>query len=121
MFSTPHGKAIMINLNKDWQKEERLKYKDKFLSDKVIQWESRQETTRENIRGKSLRNGKKVHVLVRKVKTQDGENRPFIYLGLASLTNPRVSDNEGHCLLFDLVLDKPVDHSVKYDLGIEER
>lgn len=121
VFSTPHGKAIMINLNKDWQKEERLKYKDKFLSDKVIQWESRQETTRENIRGKSLRNGKKVHVLVRKVKTQDGENRPFIYLGLASLTNPRVSDNEGHCLLFDLVLDKPVDHSVKYDLEIEER
>ena len=120
VFNTPNGKVITINLNKDSQKEERLKYKDKFLSDRVIQWESRPNTTRENKAGKELRSGKKIHVLVRKIKKQDGRDRPYLYLGLASLTNPRVSDNIGKCLLFDLVLDHKVEKDRKYELGIEE-
>lgn len=64
--------------------------------------------------------GEKLHVLVRKTKRQDGQDRPYIYLGLATPTNPRPSDNVGKCLLFDLVLDNEIDESLKYDLGIED-
>ena len=120
VFNTPNGRVITINLRKDSQIEERLKYKDKFLSTKVIQWESMPNTTRENNRGKQLLSGEKLHVLVRKTKRQDGQDRPYIYLGLATPTNPRPSDNVGKCLLFDLVLDKEIDESLKYDLGIED-
>ena len=77
-------------------------------------------TTRENSRGKQLLSGEKLHVLVRKTKRQDGQDRPYIYLGLATPTNPRPSDNVGKCLLFDLVLDNEIDESLKYDLGIED-
>lgn len=120
VVKTKRGTCILINLNKDWQKEESLKYKDKFLSHKVIQWESMPDTTMENTRGKALFEEKNFFLFVRKTKKEDGADLPFVYLGKGKLTNPRVSDNPKHCLLFDIVLDKEVPADYNYDFGIED-
>ena len=117
---TNKGLVLTINLNKDSQRDERLKYKDRFLSNKVLQWESKTGTTLVNKTGQKLLNVKKAHIFVRKIKKQNGEDIPFTYLGMATLTNPRVSDNPGKCLLFDLVLDEAVPEVYKYDFGIED-
>lgn len=120
VINTSKGTCIMINLEKDWQKEERLQYKDKFLSNKVLQWESMTETTMTNKRGQNLFNQKNFFIFVRKTKTEDGADIPFVYLGKGSLTNPRVSDNPGKCLLFDIVLNNAVPDTYKIDFGIED-
>lgn len=111
---------LYINLNKDFQAEERLKYKDKFLSNKVLQWESQTQTTLTNGRGLRLIRENEVDVFVRKTKKEDGLDSPFIYLGKGHLTNPRDSGNAAKALLFDIVLEKPVPVEYKYDFGIED-
>lgn len=112
--------CLYVNLNKDSQPEERLKYKDKFLSNKVLQWESQTTTTLENSKGVRLIKQGEADIFVRKTKKEDGIETPFVYLGLGKLTNPRVSDNPAHALLFDIVLEKEVPEEYKYDFGIED-
>src|SRR5574344_80152 len=111
---------LYINLNKDFQAEERLKYKDKFLSNKVLQWESQTGTTLTNGKGVRLIKQGKAYIFVRKTKKEDGIESPFVYLGEGSLTNPRDSGNSAKALLFDIVLDKEVPEEYKYDFGIED-
>lgn len=115
------GRLILfINLNKDFQAEERLKYKDIFLSNKVLQWESQTSTTMENSKGKKLIATEIADIFVRKTKKEDGIEVPFAYLGKGRLTNPRDSGNSAKALLFDIVLEKPVPEEYKYDFGIED-
>ena len=111
---------LYINLNKDFQAEERLKYKDKFLSNKVLQWESQTGTTLTNGKGVRLIKQGKADIFVRKTKKEDGIESPFVYLGEGTLTNPRDSGNSAKALLFDIVLDKEVPEEYKYDFGIED-
>jgi|LAHS01.1.fsa_nt_gb superfamily II DNA or RNA helicase len=112
--------CLYVNLNKDSQPEERLKYKDKFLSNKILQWESQTETTMTNIKGQRLINTRIAEIFVRKTKKEDGVETPFVYLGKGTLTNPRPSDNPAKALLFDIVLEQSVPEEYKYDFGIED-
>lgn len=112
--------CLYINLNKDSQEEERLKYKDKFLTNKILQWESQTETTLDNSKGKRLIQTQSAEIFVRKTKKEDGVETPFVYLGEGRLTNPRPSDNPAKALLFDIVLQKAVPEGYKYDFGIED-
>ncbi|MCI2111127.1 MAG: DUF3427 domain-containing protein [Bacilli bacterium] len=111
---------LYINLNKDFQSEERLKYKDKFLSPKVLQWESQTGTTLANFKGHKLMGFGEADIFVRKTKKDDGIENPFVYLGKGKLTNPRDSGNPARALLFDIVLTQPVPEEFKYDFGIED-
>src|SRR5574344_473778 len=97
---------LYVNLNKDYQAEERLKYKDKFLTNKVLQWESQTATTLSNAKGKRLIEAKEADVFVRKTKKEDGIEVPYVYLGKGTLTNPRDSLNPAKALLFDIILEK---------------
>lgn len=117
---TEKGLAIYITLNKDKSLEERLNYKDKFLSPKLLQWESSTSTTLDNAKGKRLIQAKRAMVFVRKTKKNWGRITPYIYAGMGTLENPRASENEAKSLLFDLVLDQPIPKAYCYDLGIEE-
>jgi len=112
--------CLYITLNKDSQPEERLKYKDKFLSNKILQWESQTGTTLANIKGQKLINSTTAEIFVRKTKTEDGVETPFVYLGKGRLSNARVSDNPAKALLFDIILEKAVPEVYKYDFGIED-
>ena len=121
IFYTEKGLALYITLNKDLQKEERLKYKDKFLSPGLLQWESSTSTTLDNGKGKRLIEAGEAMIFVRKTKKDWGRACPFLYIGKGKLINPRPSDNPAKTLLFDIVLDQPIPASYHYDLGIEEK
>lgn len=112
--------CLFVTLNKDAQKEERLKYQDYFVSDSVLHWESQTDTTLENTKGKNLLKAKKAHIFVRKTKKEDGIESPFIYIGVGELTNPVDSKKKPATLLFNIVLDNSVPYEYKYDLGIED-
>lgn len=111
---------LFVTLNKDFQAEERLKYKDKFLSSKIIQWESQTSTTMTNLKGRKLIAHRIADIFVRKTKKDDGLDTSYVYLGQGELTNPRDSGNAAQALLFDIVLENQVPEEYKYDFGIED-
>ncbi len=112
-------RVIYIDLKKDDQNLEHLKYKDKFLSASVLQWESQTSTTLSNKKGEDLINKPYSHIFVRKCKREDGADMPFYYLGKGKLTNARVSTNAKMTLLFDIILDNEVPETYFDDFGIE--
>jgi hypothetical protein len=110
---------LFIDLKKDASKEEWLLYKDKFLSDKILQWESSTETTLINTKGINLRKNKNVHIFIRKIKSEDGIILPYIYIGKGELTTGRPSDNPKESLLFNIVLHDSVPDYLKLDFDIK--
>ena len=113
--------CLYINLNKDGQVNENLKYVDRFLNPRILQWESQTGTTLLNGKGKRLIEQRDALIFVRKNKTEDGVEMPFAYLGKGTLTRARESDNKGKTLLFDIVLEKEVPEGYWYEFGIDNR
>lgn len=114
---TNNGLCLFINLNKDASVEERLNYKDKFISRSVLQWESQTGTTIDNSKGQRLIKTKYAHVFVR---TSKKGNPPFVYLGEGELTNPRDANNPAKALLFDIKLEEEIPEEYDYDVGYQE-
>lgn len=112
--------CLFVNLNKNAQKEERLKYQDYFINNTILHWESQTGTTLKNKKGIGLLNAKKAHIFIRKVAKEDGIEMPFIYLGVGELTNPIESKKDPSTLLFNIVLENSVPYEYKYDFGIED-
>ena len=112
--------CVFVNLNKDFQKEDRLKYQDYFKTNTILHWESETNTTITNSKGIALLNAKYAHVFIRKVKKEDGIEMPFIYLGKGELTNPKESGKTPSTLLFDIVLENSVPEVYTYDFGIKD-
>ncbi len=112
--------VLLVGLKKDASVEERLNYKDKFLSPSIFQWESETGCTFDNMKGKNVLKMKKVALFLRKVKAENGITLPYLYVGTGTLTNPRTSDNPGQSLLFDVVLDKPIEPNYRSDLLVPE-
>lgn len=101
----------------------KLNYKDKFLSSCIFQWESKNNTTKENNEGKKLINVKKVHLFIRKKEKEDGITLPYTYFGTGTLTNMRESytiekNKKYPTLLFDIKLDNevPVDYHLDFEI-----
>ena len=112
-------RALYIDLEKNSQSQDHLKYKDAFLSPSLLQWESQTQTTLTNKKGKDLLKDPSCLVFVRKSKKQNGVELPFYYVGKGTLTNPRDSKNEKKALLFDIALEKSVPPLYFDDFGIE--
>ena len=118
-FDSDGTTYVFVGLKKDSSKEERLNYKDKFLSSKVFQWESENNTTLENSIGKKLLNTKVVHLFVRKMDEQDGITLPFTYFGTGTFTNVRITkNNQFDTLTFDIILDNEVSEEYYLDFEI---
>ena len=111
---------LFIDLKKDASKEEWLLYEDKFKSSTILQWESSTSTTMTNKKGMRLINQKDTYIFVRKIKSEDGNTLPYIYIGKGQLTNPRKSKNIKSTLLFDIILDNEIPNYLKYDFQIPE-
>ncbi len=110
---------VFIGLKKDSSKEERLNYKDKFISSKVFQWESENNTTTVNPTGKKLLNTKIVHLFIRKMDSQDGITLPFTYFGTGKFANMRkTKNNEFDTLTFDIILDHEVEEEYFLDFEV---
>ena len=118
---------IYVGLKKDKAKQERTNYKDKFISSKVFQWESENNTTESNSMGLKLQNTKKVYLFVRKMDEEDNIVLPFTYFGTGRFTNMRnshVVDQKTNAiyktLLFDIELDKEVPDEYHIDFEIPQ-
>ena len=116
---------IYIGLKKDKTKQERTDYKDKFISSKIFQWESENNTTIDNGVGIKLRNTQKVYLFVRKMDEEDNIVLPFTYFGTGKFTNMRESQvvdksnrNAYKTLLFDILLDNEVPEEYFIDFEI---
>lgn len=115
--------VIFASLKKDASIEERLNYKDKFLSADVFQWESEN-----NIREKdlnSLLNSDHALVFVRKVSDEHGIVMPFTFVGKGKLVNPRRQDKvdsstgkSGVTYLFDINMENELPDYLQYDFGL---
>ena len=112
---------VFIGLEKDKVTKGNFEYKDKFLSPTIFQWESVNNTTKDNPEGKKLLATETVHLFVRKMDDEDGVVLPFTYFGTGVFTNCRVSENNGTpTLLFDIKLDHEVPLEFRFDFQIPE-
>lgn len=100
--------------------EGRLNYKDKFINNKIFQWESIANVSESE--KEHLRNSKKVHLFIRKMESEDTVTLPYTYFGLGTFTNERDSfteeDGKKHqTLLYDIVLDDevPEDYYIDFE------
>ena len=114
---------IFVGLKKDV--EGKLNYKDKFLNSKIMQWESKNNTTFDNAEGTKILSPKKVHLFVRKVEREDGIVLPFTYFGTAKIENIRGSFTEEEgiqypTLLCDLRLDNEIPKQYHLDFEVPE-
>lgn len=99
----------------------RLNYKDKFINNKIFQWESIANVSESE--KEHLRNSKKVHLFIRKMESEDTVILPYTYFGLGTFTNERDSyteeDGKRHStLLYDIVLDDefPEDYYIDFEI-----
>ena len=104
--------------------EGRLNYKDKFINNKIFQWESIANVSESE--KEHLRNSKKVHLFIRKMESEDTVTLPYTYFGLGTFTNERDSyteeDGKKHpTLLYDIVLDDEVPEDYYIDFEIPNR
>ncbi|TGA95513.1 DUF3427 domain-containing protein [Sporolactobacillus shoreae] len=81
---------LFVDLNKDEDLKESIKYKDQFISPKVFQWETPNSTSQETKQGRRLIHNKKyginLYLFVRKFKVIDNNTEPYIYLGKGDVT-----------------------------------
>lgn len=101
--------------------EGRLNYKDKFINNKIFQWESIANVSESE--KEHLRNSKKVYLFIRKMESEDTVTLPYTYFGLGTFTNERDSyteeDGKRHStLLYDIVLDDEVPEDYYIDFEI---
>lgn len=113
---------VFVGLQKNKSKEERLNYKDKFISSKIFQWESENGTTTDKKVGQKLLNTKTVHLFVRKMDEQDGVTLPYTYFGTGTFCNMRKTKNINFdTLTFDILLDNEVKEDYFLDFEIPDK
>ncbi|AMO58289.1 restriction endonuclease subunit R [Endozoicomonas montiporae] len=78
---------LFINLNKEEEVDEHLKYKDFFMNPSTFHWQSQNQTSHTSNVGQHYINHKKasyrIHLFVRKAAKQYNITLPFMYLGQA--------------------------------------
>ncbi|MCX6312212.1 MAG: DUF3427 domain-containing protein, partial [Bacteroidetes bacterium] len=76
---------LIIDLHKEADIHESIKYKDKFIDEETFTWQSVNNTSQNSERGKDIVSNKirgiNLHLFVRKIQVIDGETQPFIYIG----------------------------------------
>ncbi|MGL6104560.1 DUF3427 domain-containing protein, partial [Romboutsia sp.] len=76
---------LFIDLHKEEGIDERINYKDKFISERYFQWQSPNATKQDSDRGKNIifnkDRGVSLHLFVRKYRELDGKSEPYVYIG----------------------------------------
>ncbi len=120
-FNNDGSTYVFVGLKKDKSKEEKLNYKDKFLSNKIFEWESENNTVLGKGIANKLLNTKVVHLFIRKMDDEDGITLPFTYFGTGKFTNMRETKNNDYdTLTFDIILDHEVSEEYYLDFEIPE-
>lgn len=109
--------VIFASLKKDASIEERLNYKDKYLTENVFQWECENNINDRKL--KQLNDSEYAIVFVRKVTSEHGIVLPFTYVGKGKLTNPRKQEKpEGTTYLYDIMMESDLPDYLQYDFGL---
>jgi superfamily II DNA or RNA helicase len=109
--------VIFAALKKDESIEERLNYKDKFITSKLFQWETMNNVSEKEYQ--ALKNSSFAYLFVRKVSEENGIVLPFTYIGKGKLTNPRrQEDNKTY--LFDIEMEEELPDYLQYDYQISK-
>ena len=114
---------VFASLKKDASIEERLAYKDKFITADTFQWECENNISANDL--KALRICKYVHLFVRKVSNENGIQLPFTYVGEGKFTNERPlektnasSGKVDKTYLYDIPMESELPEYLRYDFGI---
>lgn len=85
LLSSGNEYFLFVDLHKEEGIDERINYKDKFLSENYFQWQSPNTTKQDSDRGKNIIFNKdrnvNLHLFVRKYKEIDKKAQPYIYIG----------------------------------------
>ncbi len=104
---------VFAGLKKDATQQEHLKYKDKFLTPDVFQWES---IANISAKDEALQSSaKNVLVFVRKVSAENGVTLPYTYIGTGSLENPRKGETGNGSILYDIHMDNTLPDELQED------
>ncbi len=104
---------VFAGLKKDATQQEHLKYKNKFLTADVFQWES---IANISARDEALQSSaKEVFVFVRKVSAENGVTLPYTYVGTGSLENPRKGETDNGSILYDIHLNNSLPDELQED------
>jgi hypothetical protein len=116
---------IFASLKKDASVEERLAYKDKFITSNVFQWECENNISDEKLRG--LRFSKYAYIFVRKIKEEHGVTLPFTYVGTGILSNERIQEKvdsktgkDNITYLYDIPMTDELPDYLRYDFGVAQ-
>ena len=107
--------VIFASLKKDANIEEKLNYKDKFISPTLFQWESRHDLPISELN--KLKESEEVLLFIRKVEKENGIVMPHIYVGKGKLNNPRGPEKHG-TYLFDILMENELPDYLQYDFGL---
>jgi superfamily II DNA or RNA helicase/HKD family nuclease len=76
---------LFIDLHKEEDIKESINYKDKFINQRIFQWQTQNSTSPDSERGKDIifnkNRGVNLHLFVRKYRTIDDKVEPYIYIG----------------------------------------
>ncbi len=115
--------VIFASLKKDAAIDERLAYKDKFLTPNVFQWECENNISERDL--SSLRMSKSVLLFIRKVDEEHGIRQPFIYVGEGEFSNERrqkkidaATGKENITYLYDIPMKEELPEYLQYDFEI---
>ena len=106
---------VDASLKKDANIEEKLNYKDKFISPTLFQWESRHDLPISELN--KLKESEEVLLFIRKVEKENGIVMPHIYVGKGKLNNPRGPEKHG-TYLFDILMENELPDYLQYDFGL---
>ncbi len=116
---------IFASLKKDLSDNDRLNYKDKFLTPTMFQWECEVDISDNKLKG--LLESNRAFLFIRKVSDENGITLPFTYVGLGKLTNPRkqIKYNElkkknDTTYLFDVPMENELPDYLQYDFGLNK-
>ncbi len=114
---------VFASLKKDASVEERLAYKDKFLTANTFQWECENNISDRDLQ--ALRLCKYVHLFIRKVDEEHGIRLPFIYVGEGRFANERrqektdsTTGNQNITYLYDIPMNEELPEYLQYDFGV---
>ncbi|MCR5654948.1 MAG: DUF3427 domain-containing protein [Lachnospiraceae bacterium] len=114
---------VFASLKKDASVEERLAYKDKFLTADMFQWECENNISTNDL--EKLRLCRYVHLFIRKVNEEHGVVQPFIYVGEGRFENERrqdkidsVTGKENTTYLYDIPMNEELPEYLQYDFGL---
>lgn len=111
---------VFASLKKDASIEERLAYKDKFLTNNTFQWECENNISDRDLQ--ALRLCKYVHLFIRKMDNEHGVTLPFTYVGEGHFSHERrqvkkdsETGKENVTYLYDIPMKQELPEYLQYD------